>query len=114
MIDRWSKRSPSRASGCPTLMILCAAFLINDSYGAERRRGLSMLLHATQERPLYTDSVSLAITLLCHWPLDDHSWSRERTYRLLTLCDLWNHADWDSVTLSTVNDRHMYYDAFNL
>jgi hypothetical protein len=82
----------------PDGQILCAALKMHDPDAASRDEGLSMLLSATQHRPLYTDGLSLAMELLRRWPKGK---PKTRNQRLEWMADLWARADWDSIILST-------------
>lgn len=79
--------------------ILLAALLKDKESEESRQRGLDHLLLATQQRPLYTDGLSLAMDLLRKWP--DPARVDERRQRIDNLSAYTADADWESVPLLT-------------
>jgi hypothetical protein len=69
----------------------------------QRQRGLSLLMAAASELPLYTDGLSLLMELLRRWP--DEASKDERHDLLGKLADHSAYADWDSVNLSVELSR---------
>jgi hypothetical protein len=88
------------AGGFPWLtdgLVLAAALSRHEPRPAGQR-ALDMLLTASQQRPMYTDGLSLAMELLRRWP--DDSRTSDRYEAVDRLAGYSAYADWDSVNLS--------------
>lgn len=101
LVDRshWVENLARHAAWIPDGQALLAAVLVLEQDPRRRRHGLDALLAATRHRPLYTDGLSLAMTLLRHWPGDDRE--EERAAAIERLADLAAYADWNAVNLTT-------------
>ena len=101
--EEWVMHLAEHYPWLPDGQILCAALLMQSPKLTDRSRGLDLLLSATQNRPLYTDALSLAMELLRRWP--DPEQLDMRTERLEFLAARWALADWDAVNLTIVPPR---------
>lgn len=86
----------------PDGRILLAALLRRDSSSAEQNRGLGLLLSATENRPLFTDGLSLGMELLRRWP--DEASRGQRFERLDYLAGLSAGTDWGAFNLTVWPD----------
>jgi hypothetical protein len=98
MRSAWVENLARSFPWLPDGKVLLASLLRHAPSPEERRRGLSLLLAAASELPLYTDGLSLMMELLRRWP--DEASKNERHDMLDKLADHSAYADWDSVNLS--------------
>jgi len=87
----------------PDGSILLAALLRQSSDLSERRRGLSLLLSAAGQRPMYTDGLSLALELLRRWPDDPSRLQRQELVERLAIYAA--YADWNAISLTVLSDE---------
>ena len=79
------------------------ASLLRDGDDGERRVGLHLLLEAAAQRPMFTDGLSLMISLLRRWPGDERA--EERRAAIDRLGAYMVAADLDAVCLTVITDK---------
>ncbi|OBI65126.1 hypothetical protein A5667_27450 [Mycolicibacterium fortuitum] len=106
--DSWVENLARDFPWIPDGRIVTAARMSLSQDAVVRRRGLSILLNACRQRPMYTDGLSLGMQLLRHWPDDRRE--AERSECLDGLATLAANTDWNSLNLTTYRDRQPRMD----
>lgn len=95
---RWLENLAGSFPWLPDGRILLAALLARSDDGAERRRGLDLLLAAAPQRMMFADGLSLALDLLRRWP--DGSRRQERFRVLDEISHAAARAQWQATVLT--------------